>query len=459
MGVRILRWFGWVCALILVLGGTLAAFGQDASIGAGFQAGFTCSAVFTAGRNPLDVMREELTGVGPVLVDVAAPVVDYEHQAVFVSYADDAPPRMAVHRGDLGTVLAPVGWTLADVDKLPWLDLPDLEGDPAEIAWPNGDLIESAPLPDDVDEAVLNTAIDAAFSPTPTDRFMTTGVVVVYQGRIIAERYAPGWGPRVQYRTWSTGKSLMNALVGILVRDGKLTVDQPASISAWPEGDPRCAITIENLLHMSSGLESEGAMTLQGYWGGIDTADDAASQRLDAEPGTLWKYANYDTLLLARSMREVLGDQETYLAFPYVELLHKIGMRDTTLEVDPYGNFIISSQNYTTCRDLARFGMLYLNDGVWNGERILPEGWIDYTCTPAEAHPEKRYGAQFWLYGQTDSRLPKDVYSTAGSRGQYSTIVPSRNLVVARMGLDPIEEDTWDHSGFVASIIAAVGNP
>ena len=123
--------------------------------------------------------------------------------------------------------------------------------------------------------------------------------------------------------------------------------------------------------------------------------------------------------------------------------------------MDPYGNFIMSSQNYSTPRDLARFGLLYLHDGVWHGERILPEGWVAYTVQPAPADARGRYGAQFWLYGR-DPRLPDDVFSTAGSRGQFVTICPSNHLVVSRMGLDPLSHSTWDQAGFVAAILATL---
>ena len=214
---------------------------------------------------------------------------------------------------------------------------------------------------------------------------------------------------------------------------------------------------------MSSGLESEGAWTLEAYWGGIDTGAAVARTHLEATPGKRWKYSNYDTLLLVRAMREVIGDDAAYLTFPHRALLHRIGMRDTVPELDPYGNFILSSQVYTTARDLARFGLLYQNDGVWNGERILPEGWVEFTAKPAPATlllPEEHrayagYGAQFWLYGR-HPRLPADAYSTSGARGQHATIVPSRDLVVARTGLDPLFESGWDQPAFVADVLSAI---
>jgi CubicO group peptidase (beta-lactamase class C family) len=281
----------------------------------------------------------------------------------------------------------------------------------------------------------------------------------VHRGRLLAERYAAGWGMHTQYRTWSTAKSITNALIGVLVGEGKLRMDQPAPIPEWRRPlDPRGAITLGHLLHMSSGLESGGNQTPIGYWGGIDIAADAAAAALERAPGTRWKYSNYDTILLLRAARQVLGD-EAYASFPR-RALDRIGMYHTFAETDPYGNYILSSQVYSTPRDLARFGLLYLNDGTWGGRRILPEGWVAYTVRPAPAHDpgadpsEWGYGAHWWLLGR-DPRVPDDAYTTAGRRGQFVSVIPSRQLVVVRTGLDP-EPGDWDQAGFVAQVVAAI---
>jgi CubicO group peptidase (beta-lactamase class C family) len=233
-----------------------------------------------------------------------------------------------------------------------------------------------------------------------------------------------------------------------------LDVHAPAPIPEWRNPlDPRGAITLDHLLRMSSGLQSSGNQTPLGYWGGIDIAADAASAPLERAPGTRWKYSNYDTILLLRAARVVLGD-EAYAAFPREALLDRIGMYHTFPETDPFGNYILSSQVYSTPRDLARFGLLFLNDGVWNGERILPEGWVAYSTRQAPTQdPRSRsdgwgYGAQWWLLG-TDS------YTSAGRRGQFATVVPSRGVVVVRTGLDP-EPSRWDQSGFVARVLETI---
>lgn len=437
------------------------------SYGAGLKAGHMCSAAFVAGRSPDAALREELGNVDPRLRYVPDPVVDPATQSATVRMFLGLIERRAVYRDCFGCTLLPPGADLDDVAAIPSAELPMPEGDPTEIPWPDGDLSPDAPPPPEVNEVALAAAVERAFSSPEYDPHLTIGVVVVYRDRIIAERYAPGFDAHTQSRTWSSAKSITNALVGIMVGEGQLVLDAPAPIPAWrAPGDPRGAITLNDLMHMSSGLASGGAFTPEAYWGGIDTAAAVVQGQLEATPGTRWQYSNYDTLLLVRSIQEVVGDRTAYLTLPRRALLNKIGMRDTVLEVDAYGNYILSSQVYTTSRDLARLGLLFLHDGVWHGERILPEGWVAYTATPAPAclqlEEDHRayggYGAQFWLYGR-DGRVPTDTYSTSGARGQHATIVPSRDLVVVRMGLDPLQDSGWDQPGFVVDVLGAIASP
>jgi CubicO group peptidase (beta-lactamase class C family) len=442
-----------------------------ASLVAGYHAAFLCSALFVAHR-PLDaVVRDEL---GPTLLDHPGDTaralrprrigVDSATRTTFAvpSLAEDpffrGQPRRAVFQEGRGCTLLPPAATSGDVRRLPPVPRWTPPADAASRAWPDGDRLPKLPWPGEVDSARLARAVDAALVDSGSQR--TLAVVVVHRGRLIAERYAPGWGVHTQYRTWSTAKSITNALIGVLVGEGKLRVDQPAPIPEWRRPlDPRSAITLGHLLHMSSGLESGGNQTPIGYWGGIDIAADAAAAPLERAPGTRWKYSNYDTILLLRAARQVLGD-EAYAGFPRRALLDRIGMYHTFPETDPYGNYILSSQVYSTPRDLARFGLLYLNDGTWGGQRILPEGWVGYSVRPAPAHDpgadasEWGYGAQWWLLGR-DPRVPDDAYTSAGRRGQFVSVVPSRQLVLVRTGLDS-EPGGWDQAGFVAHVLAAI---
>lgn len=450
-------------AWAVIAGMAVSASAQQlpAELAAGFKAGFTCSAVFHAGRTLEQILADELGNLEQ-FEGVPDPEVDYASKSVTCAYSPEKVPRLAVFVDGLGTVLLPPGATLTDREALPNVAMPMPGGDPAKIPWPDGDLLPEAPLPPEVDKERLDKAIDVAFVGEKYRPHKTLGIVVVYKDRLVAERYAEGWNMHTQYRTWSAAKSITNALIGILVRQGKLHVEQPAPIPDWHDtDDPRRQITIEHLLEMSSGLKGEGAMTLQAYWGGIDTAGAAAAIPFDVEPGSRWEYSNYDTLLLVRTMREVLPDFETYLTFPRSGLLNEIGMRHTFPETDPQGNFILSSQVYTTPRDLARFGLLFLHDGVWNGTRILPEGWVEYSMTPAPAHKRgpgaNGYGKQWWLPG-FDPRVPEGSFQAAGHRGQFATVVPSMDLVITRMGLDPMQEDDWNQSVFVADVISAIRN-
>ena len=307
---------------------------------------------------------------------------------------------------------------------------------------------------------VLDRAFDGAtYGNQPG--VVTTSVLISKNGKLIAERYRPGFGIHSGYRTWSTAKSISAALIGIATAQGILNLDDTASIPEWAyPGDPRQAITYKHLLWMSSGLFSGGSNTDAIYFGGQDVISAATTTPLEVEPGTRWKYANNDTLLLLRALRDRLGNDLDYLRFPYDELLHPLGMYHTRMEIDHQGNFIGSSQTYTTARDLMRFGMLLANDGVLKGKRLLPEGWVRFSATPAPTlAPQKDqwgYGAQFWLLDQMPG-IPKGTFTTAGNKGQYVTIVPGHDLVIVRTGVDPNGRQFEQHA-FVADVLRALGD-
>jgi CubicO group peptidase (beta-lactamase class C family) len=286
----------------------------------------------------------------------------------------------------------------------------------------------------------------------------------------VAERYRAGFGPHVPARTWSVAKSLTGALVGVLAGEGKLQLDAPAPIPEWSApGDPRAAITVADLLHMSSGLAVAGAAMEDVYFGGADSIASITAAPLEVPPGSRWHYANRDTLLLVRAMRHVIRDDAAYWSFPRHALFGRIGMHDTVAETDWRGNFVLSSQVQSTARDLARFGLLLLQDGVWNGERVLPEGWVSYLRTPAPARATglvglwrhglpglAGYGAQLWLF-ERSWLIRFDGVSALGSRGQAVTVVPDEQLVVVRTGLDSeVDGVFFRQDRFVADCIDAL---
>ncbi len=420
---------------------------DDPFIAAGFRALFTCSAHFWAGRELPDIESVELLDTAKL--ELPLPKIDAARRLVS---AEDGQghTRIAAFRDSMGCTLLPPHWTEANIPELPYVSLPPIP-DVSTLPFPRGD--EARPRPNRAQQALLETAFDGA---TYGEGTITAGVVLIHNGAIIAESYGPGFGIHSGYRTWSTAKSISASLIGIAVKQGLLDLEQPAPIPEWQApGDPRASITGNHLMWMSSGLWGQGNNTNAVYFGGQDVISGATTTHLETAPNTRWKYANNDTLLLMRALRHVLDNDFDYLRYPYDVLLHKIGMFHTRMETDHLGNFIGSSQVYTTARDLGRLGLLYLNDGVWEGQRILPEGWTQFVATPAPTRPPKDnvrgYGAQFWLYGTFDG-IPAGTYTTAGNKGQLSTIVPEHNLVIVRTGVDP-QGRGWNHVQFIRDVL------
>ena len=424
---------------------------QREMIRRGQQAVFMCNGLFTSNRTLEQVFETELAFLpNPVGTAEGGDYnVDWNLKAVEIGAAGAVPTMRAAFREGIGCIILPPDQTLADIDRLPDLTLPYPPGNPSQIPWPDGDLVADKPLPANIDAAALQAASDWAFD-RETPEQTTISLMVVHDGEIVLERYADGFDMTTRTRTWSTAKSLASTLIGMLVDEGRMELDQPLGFDWYPEArspetDPRNDITLRHVLNMSSGLQSIDNNRLEyatgsgmSYWAGASSVTGARSRALIREPGTRWDYENYDTLLAVYAMKRALGGEKDYAEFPRKALLDKIGMRNTLVSTDRFGDFILSSQVYTNARDLARFGMLYLQKGVWNGERLLSEDWIDFVRTPAPATAEigNMYGGQFWLVPDSRNDVPKDAYSTNGNRGQYTVIVPSANTVIVRRGLD-----------------------
>ena len=453
-----------IFALSLLLLPTLAAAQQEEErydyfaanrdmIQRGVQAVIQCNGLFTSNRTLEQVFAQELAYLRNPIGTAAGGdyTVDRERKAVAIGApGGDVPVMRAAFREGIGCVAMSPDQTFDDIDRLPILDAPPPSGDPATIAWPDGDLVEEMPLPADVDPDALAAASDWAFERESPEQ-VTLSLVIVHDGQIIHERYAPGVDMHTRTRTWSTAKSIAVTLIGMLVDEGELSLDEPLQIEWLPtrassaETDPRRRITLRHVLNMSSGLypvDSWGMEYATGsglaYWGGASSIAGARNRGLIREPGTSWDYENYDSLLGVLAMKGALGSEEAYQAFPRNALLDRIGMRNTLLSTDRFGDFVLSSQVYTNARDLARFGLLYEREGVWNDDRLLSEAWVEFVRTPAPATADDGnfYGGQFWLVPDDRTDVPKDAYSTAGNRGQYVVIVPSHDLVIVRRGLD-----------------------
>ncbi len=432
-----------------------------ARVGTGYSSKIMCSSVYVSGRDPARISSVDLAATEgyPISVDVMR-----DEKSVAAAMLGLFEQKTIYNEG-LGCTVAAAGTedrvrALAEHAPGP---LPPLS---ADEPWPRGQKVDTSALPEGVDQEALDKAMDFAFKPGVGAR----AVVVVHEGKIIAERYASGFDVDTPLLGWSMTKGVISALIGILVGDGKLEVDEPAPVPEWkgPE-DPRSEITLSNLLYMSSGLEF-----VEEYEDNItsdcnlmlfvepDMAAYAAKKPLVHEPGEHFSYSSGTANILARIVRRQVGDDEKYLSFPKERLFGKIGMTSAVMEPDASGTFVGSSYMYATARDWARFGLLYLNDGVWEGERILPEGWVDYSVTPGPATGGE-YGAQWWLNARPGKErwmpeLPDDVYSARGHDGQYVTVLPSSELVVARLGFTPNHKKNWDHQEFLKMVIAAVGD-
>ena len=288
----------------------------------------------------------------------------------------------------------------------------------------------------------LRAALDRAFAESdqaPLRR--TAAVVVVRDGRIVAERYAPGYRVDTPLLGWSVTKSVVNALVGILVHKGVLSVDNPAPVPGWREAsDPRHTLTINNLLRMTSGLNidetnREYDAVARMILAESDMAGFAERAELKEPPGAKWYYTSGNTLILSRIIRDAVGgNARDVIAFARRELFEPLGMRNITLEFDAADTPIGSTYMYASARDWARFGALFVNDGVMNGRRILPEGWVRYSSSQTLDSP---YAAGFWLGSKrwrTQWRMPSDAFFASGLLGQRVMIIPSERLVIVRFG-------------------------
>jgi CubicO group peptidase (beta-lactamase class C family) len=338
--------------------------------------------------------------------------------------------------------------------------LPTLPAQPAGTSWPTAAWPSGPALPADI-----TATLDAAFTPDAEAITGRTDVVLIVQGgRIVYERYGEGLTAESTFPSWSKAKSMTQALAGILVGDGKLDIQAPADVPEWrvTPGDPRAAITTDQLLRMSSGLKfvedyvpghvSDVIEMLFGA-GKADTAAYAAAQPLAHPPGEIMSYASGTTNIVARALTRALGtDAAGFEAFMRARLFAPLGMTSPLPKFDPAGTFIGSSFCFCSARDFARFGLLYLRDGVWDGDRLLPEGWVDYarTRTASKDDPEAAYGAHWWLgVGGPGS------FSANGYDGQYTVVVPDLDLVLVRHGATPL--DLKDNlKAWVGEVIGAI---
>ncbi|HWV60517.1 MAG TPA: serine hydrolase [Sphingopyxis sp.] len=419
---------------------------------AGYRAAFTCSSLWNgAGKSLAAIERDELTNIYPEIeADVRAlkAEVDEAAKRVSVTWRDDMPPRIAEWSGREGCVTLPIGAKPGPASQPPERR-PDLDARP----WPMGDKGARWPVPKGQTKFDLATADMAGFGGR------TSSLLIVKNGRIALERYWGGHDIHTAQRTFSVAKSMAVTLIGHAAQQGRIDVTQPAQIAEWQTpGDPRAAITTEQLMRMASGLTSDtaGNRTDAIYMGGASVRQWTTQWPLLHPPGTRYRYANNDTLLATLSLKTAL--EKTGTPLDPAAFFDRLGMTRTFAEHDKDGNYILSSQVWTSARDLARLGLLYQNDGVWQGKRLLPEGWRRFVTTPSGPQPDRDfgYGAGFWLLAKSDG-IPADAFGGFGNRGQYLVIIPSRALVIVRQGYDD-GKVRLDIAKLVAAVVAADDN-
>ena len=435
-----------------------------ARVGSGLSAELLCGGVFVSGRAPEDVNTNDLTGPGYELLRFFHATIDRDKKHVSAS-AYGFGSQTAVYRQGLGCTLidapseAELRGEAQGLAVKPSLD--------PEALWPEGERVDLGAVADGVDRAALDAAVAANFAaPDPSRPRNTRALVVVHRGRIVAERYAPGFDAAMPLVGWSMTKGALNALIGMRVKDGKLAVANRALMPEWRgEDDKRRDITLDDLLRMSSGLAFDESydnpladVTVMLFARG-DMAKFAADKPLLQPPGTHWSYASGASVIVAGILRETFANEEDYLRYPRERLFEPLGMRSAAIAPDASGTLVGSSLLYASARDFARLGLLYLQDGVWQGERLLPEGWLAYSLTPTKDAPEQSYGAHMWLKlptsdGYGEPPMPDDSYYFLGHDEQVMAIVPSRDLIIVRLGRT-LESGTWDPAKELAPIVNA----
>ena len=427
-----------------------------APIGTAYTAKTLCSGVFVSGRMAQSVIAEDILAENHPLLQLVTPQLDAKRRrasATFLGFAE----RVAQFRNGLGCTLA-LGVepeSLAQVDGA----LPALQ--PAE-------LLPTGPLPGRADPSRVAALLDKAFA---SPRAHTRAVAVLYDGHVIAERYAPGFSAVTPMPGWSMTKTATAVLAGMLLGRGQLSLEQGNLLREWAEpGDARAAISVEQLLHMTDGLyfdERTGdplSDVVQMLLTTGDASGFAAAKPLRTAPGAKWRYASGTTNVLMRVLRRQSRlPPDAFARLPREALFEPLGMHSATIETDATNLPVGSSFMWASAHDWLRFGQFLMQDGVWQGERLLPQGWVPFMRKVVPQAPQHNFGGHLWLQipepynGRAPgaSPLPADAFHLVGHEGQLLSVIPSRRLVVLRLGITR-ERFAWDHQAFLAQLLAAL---
>jgi len=423
----------------------------------GFSAKSVASGHFIDGRT-LETIQQGDNDIDKV--DWATNTIDENEKSV-LSKVYGLKARKAIYREGLGATLIN-----DDFDVTKPYNVPKRKASQSHLPYPygNGNPVDTSFA--ELDAFQLQKAVEAAFDKeggssqngeqAKRKNKRTRAVVVLYKGRLVAEKYGPGFRATSKILGWSMTKSLTATYFGILQKQGKIDIMKPAPIAAW-KNDERAKITINDLLHMNSGLEwDEDYGKISDVTKMLFTAEDMTQSQIDkplvGKPNASWNYSSGTTNLLSGILRQQFKTHQEYLDFWYISLLDKIGMDSALVEVDMAGNFVGSSYGWASARDWAKFGLLYLNQGNWNGAQLFDPSWAKYVATPTNTS-NGQYGAQFWLNaGGKFPDVPRDMFYCSGYQGQMVAIFPSHDLVVVRMGLS----EEFDFNGLLSGIVRSL---
>lgn len=396
----------------------------------GYAAKNMASGIFVAGRSQESLENIDLNFS---VLKYVKNTIDYEKKEVTSRFLWNK--SKAIYIEGFGCTLVE-DFQEEDIKNRPYQLIPSLPENPDTIAWPAGIKITDT-IPQGIDMGKLEQAVSQIMADTIPYKG-TFALMVIYKGFPVAEVYKEGFSADTKFLSWSMAKSFTNALVGIRVKQEKININNPIGLNIW-QTDERRNITLNNLLHMNSGLDwneqygSLSDVTIMLHKVG-DMGKYAAEKRYAYPADSTWLYSSGSPNLISLILRNSFQSDAEYYKFPREALFNKIGMRSAVFEVDASGTFVGSSYLYATMRDYGRFALLYENDGNWLGEQILPKGWVDYTRKPANGS-EGNYGALFWLNLSDDQPdAPEDTYMCKGHDGQFIFIIPSKELIVIRTG-------------------------
>lgn len=443
--------YGVLSLLAAAIAGSAIYINSLLPIITGYAAKNLCSDVFISGRTQADV---EETDLNFSFIKYTSNYIDYENKSVCSHFLWGR--SKAVYRDGFGTTL------LRDIEEEELRDIKFPAGtDPGylqdTIKWPLGDIVPDSAT--GIDHSILNEISRRLVNDNGYNG-NAFAFLVLHKGILAAEAYKPQFNMHTRFLSWSMAKSFTNALVGILVRQGRVDIAQPAGLEQWNDKE-RSKISLNDLLQMQSGLkwnESYGNrsdVTLMLHSEG-DMGRFALEKPVDHEAGTYWNYSSGTANIISYLIRRYFENDSTYYSFAATQLFNKIGMPDAVFEVDPSGTFVGSSYLYATARDYARFALLYQNDGVFNGERILPEGWVKYSISAASGS-NQNYGALFWINrGRKLPSVPEDMYSCEGHDGQRIFILPGQDLIVVVLGYSPKSRGGMDFDRLIKDILSAL---